>query len=102
MSVQTSVKTITTDQLNTEASISIMDAEVLRVANEQIKRIEPIVKAHGGGVEVLSATPEKLVIALKGHCAGCAMAPITYGMVLNKYIKEALPKIQEIKYVEIK
>lgn len=85
-----------------EEAISIMDATVLNVANEQIKRILPVVKAHGGGVEVVRATSNQVVISISGHCAGCPMAPITYGKILTKYIQEALPQIKEIKYIEAK
>lgn len=99
--MQNAVKDLQTKAVQEEA-ISIMDAAVLNAANEQIKRIEPIVKAHGGGVEVVRATKDQVIIAISGHCAGCPMAPITYGKILTKYIQEALPQLKEIKYIEKK
>ncbi len=83
-------------------AITLMDQNIVAVVNTQISRIADIVKAHGGGVEIIKATADELVIALKGHCAGCPMAPLTFGVVLNKYLKEALPNLKKIQYVEMK
>jgi len=82
--------------------VIITNKETEAKAKEQIARIEPTVKAHGGGVSILKATDDELVLALSGHCAGCPIAPMTYGIVLNKFLKEALPHLKSIKYVDIK
>lgn len=87
---------------NMNEAISIMDTGVVDRVNEQIQKIMPVVKAHGGGVQILKATPDEVVIGLKGHCAGCPMAPITFGKILDKYIREALPGLKKINYVELK
>ncbi len=82
--------------------VIITNEETAAKAREQIAKIEPTVKAHGGGVDILKATDEELVLALSGHCAGCPIAPMTYGVVLNKFLKEAMPYLKSIKYVEVK
>lgn len=82
--------------------VIITNEAVAQGAREQIAKINPIVKAHGGGVDILKATDDELVLALSGHCAGCPIAPMTYGVVLNKFLKEALPQLKSIKYVDIK
>ncbi|MEK7075265.1 MAG: NifU family protein [Patescibacteria group bacterium] len=88
--------------MNSNLGISIMDKTILAAVREQIAKIDPIVKAHQGGVEIIKATEDEVVLALKGHCAGCPMAPITYGKILNRYIQEACPNLKNIKYVEMK
>ncbi len=80
----------------------ILNQKVADLALEQIAKIMPIVKAHGGGVEVLKATDDRLVLGLKGHCAGCPIAPMTYGVVLNKFLREAIPSLKDIKYIDLK
>ncbi len=80
----------------------MMDEKTLAAVSEQIAKIDPVVKAHQGGVEIVSVSEDEVVLALKGHCAGCPMAPLTYGKILNKYIQEACPKLKSIKYVEMK
>lgn len=76
--------------------------DLTETINAQIDKIRPIVHAHKGGVEIVKASEDEIVIGLKGHCAGCAMAPITFGKVLDKYLRDALPEVKSIKYVEIK
>jgi|GEM_PF-1921925 len=75
-----------------------LDPEIVKILNVQIAKIASIAKTHGGGVSIVEASEERVTLHLEGHCAGCALSPITYGMVLNKNIKEALPKIKQIKY----
>lgn len=84
--------------------ITLVDdtTDIVAVINSQIDKIRPIVHAHKGGVEIVKASNEEIIIGLKGHCAGCAMAPITFGKVLDKHLRNALPEIKSIKYVEIK
>ena len=72
--------------------------DIKKIVESQIARISDIVKAHGGGVSIVEASEEQLVLHLEGHCAGCPLAPMTYGVVLNKYLKDALPKLKQIKY----
>jgi len=76
----------------------VLDPNITAAVNAQIAKVADVIKAHGGGVEILAAAEDRLVLRLQGHCAGCALAPLTFGVVLNKYIKEALPQIKEIKY----
>ncbi|MDB4940171.1 MAG: Nitrogen-fixing NifU protein [Candidatus Doudnabacteria bacterium] len=82
--------------------IIITNESVAEAARVQISKILPIVKAHGGGVDILKATDDQLVLGLSGHCAGCPIAPMTYGVVLNKFLMEALPQLKSIKYVDLK
>ena len=80
--------------------VKILDPKIVTVVKNQIARIEDIIKAHGGGVEIIEASEQQLVLNLQGHCAGCPLASMTFGVVLNKYLREALPSIKEIKYVQ--
>ena len=77
---------------------AVLDELVVAEVNKQIDRIRPIIEAHRGGVEIIYATPDVLVLKLLGHCADCALAPMTYGLVLEKYIREAIPTLKEVRY----
>jgi Fe-S cluster biogenesis protein NfuA len=83
---------------DTGITIQEMDGEVIAVVNKEIDRIRHILEAHKGGVEIVEASRQKLILKLKGHCAGCPLASITYGKVLDKYIKDSLPGL-EISYL---
>ncbi len=75
--------------------------EIAEIVEKQIDLIRPVVIAHGGGAEILKANSEEVVIGIKGHCAGCPIAPITFGKILDKYIRRALPDIKKVSYEEI-
>lgn len=77
-----------------------LDPKIIAAVDKEIERIRPIITAHGGGVQILKATSEELLLKLEGHCADCAMAPMTYGLVLEKYIREAIPSLKEIRYTK--
>jgi Fe-S cluster biogenesis protein NfuA len=81
--------------------VVITNEKTAEGAREQIAKILPIVTSHGGGVDILKATDDELVLGLSGHCAGCPIAPMTYGVVLNKFLKEAMPHLKSIKYVDL-
>lgn len=63
-----------------------------------LKEMEPTFKAHKGGAEIAHFNGETLVLRLKGHCSDCAMAPLTFGLILEKMIQSKLPQIKTIKY----
>jgi Fe-S cluster biogenesis protein NfuA len=75
--------------------------EIITKLEEQIQKIQPIMTSHGGGVEILEASEEEVILGLKGHCAGCPLAPVTFGLVLKKHITEALPELKKVSYVNV-
>ena len=77
-----------------------IDPAVAAVVEKEIDRIRDIITAHHGGVEIVEATPERLLLRLAGHCANCDLAPMTYGLVLERYIREAVPTIKEVRYTK--
>lgn len=74
--------------------------QIKQKIEEQIQKIQPVLTAHGGGAEIMQISSEGVVIGLKGHCAGCALAPVTFGIVLKKYISEALPGLEQVTFVD--
>lgn len=51
--------------------------------------VEPLVEADGGGIEVLEASEERVVIALSGSCLGCPGRPFTTERVIEPALKKA-------------
>ncbi len=80
-------------------TIQELNPTVVAAVNNELDKVRPIVTAHGGGVEIVSATNDQVVLKLSGHCVGCSMATITYDKVVSALIKKALPQIKEIRYV---
>ena len=76
------------------------------MSNEEIKKIieeifvqfKPVFTAHKGGAELVSANSEIVVLRLKGHCQDCALAPLTFGLGIERLIREKIPSIKEVRY----
>lgn len=78
---------------------NVLDPNIVAVVEKEFLRVKPIMEAHGGGAEIVKATNQEVVISLKGHCAGCPLSTITFNKILDKYIREALPNLKRIEYI---
>jgi len=59
-----------------------------------LKKIEPALQMHGGGVKFIDLDPNGVVkLQLQGHCAGCAMSAVTLKHGIEKVLMEQLPEI---------
>ena len=76
----------------------LSDQEVACIVQKVFAEFEPILKAHGGGVELVVASATVVTLRLKGHCAGCALAPLTFGLGMEKALKEQIPTLREVRY----
>lgn len=57
------------------------------------ERVRPLLKTHGGDMEVLSFEDGIVRFRLLGHCAGCAAADITSEELINAELTDALPEL---------
>ena len=63
-----------------------------------IDNFKPVFTAHGGGAEIVAIEPEAVILRILGHCNNCALAPLTFGLGIEKLIKEQVPSIKEVRY----
>ena len=71
-----------------------LEQRVLQV----IAEVQPMLGLHGGGLELIEITPEKVVrVRFNGACEGCMAADYTLEYGLKEYL---LLKIEEIEDVE--
>jgi Fe-S cluster biogenesis protein NfuA len=68
---------------------------------EILLTMQPVFDKHKGGAELLEIGNSYVLFGLLGHCKGCAMAPLTFGLMLDKLIKERLPHIKEVRYTDM-
>jgi len=61
-----------------------------------IEKVRPFIKMHGGDVEFAGIEDEKVVLAIKGACVGCALADLTYNEMIGGIIKEEIPEVKGI------
>jgi len=71
--------------------------EKIRKALEEIR---PNLQADGGDVELIDVISDGVVkVRLKGACAGCPLRQMTLTQGIERFLKEKIPEIKEIKGV---
>src|SRR5579862_447890 len=65
-----------------------------------LESVRPYMRSHGGGVELLEVTGEKVRIRLEGHCKTCPSSTVTLKLAVEKAIYEAAPDVVAIEVVE--
>jgi len=63
---------------------------------EIISEIRPRLQMDGGDIEFVSLDGDKVLVRLKGACAGCPSAAYTLAAVVERVIKERVPGISKV------
>lgn len=58
--------------------------------------IEPGLKAHGGGVELVDIDNNIVFIKMHGGCVGCAMSQQTLILGIKSNIQKKFPEIKDV------
>jgi Fe-S cluster biogenesis protein NfuA len=76
------------------------DDFVTRV-NEALEQIRPMLAMDGGGIELVSADPDKktVTVRLVGACHGCAGAQMTLQYGVERALREKIPELAEMEVV---
>jgi len=71
--------------------------EIEKVLNEEIN---PMLAAHGGGVEFVDVTEDNVVkVKLKGMCSGCPGAMMTISGMVESTLKARIPEVERVEAV---
>lgn len=68
------------------------EAEIEAVLDE---RVRPLLRSHGGDMQVLSFEDGVVRFKLLGSCAGCAAADITSEELIHTELTNALPRVKQ-------
>ena len=63
---------------------------------EVIAEIRPRLQMDGGDIELAGIEGDKVLVRLKGACAGCPSAAYTLAMVVERVIKARVPEVKEV------
>jgi len=63
---------------------------------EVIENVRPMLQADGGDCEIAGFKGMRVLLRLKGACAGCPGAQMTLKMGIERYLKERIPELQEV------
>lgn len=62
-----------------------------------IQQVQPALGLHGGAIELVEVTPDKVVkIRFKGACVGCAAADLTLEYGLKEMLMLQLEEIADV------
>lgn len=67
---------------------------------QALDEIRPYLESHGGDVNLVEVTPEKVVrLQLVGACGGCPMSAMTLKFGIERLLEERLPELAGIEAV---
>jgi len=78
--------------------IKSVDEKIFKKAEKVLEKIRPFLQGHGGDAEIESVKNGELRIKIKGHCAGCELSKFTFGVTVDKMLKENVSGIKNIFY----
>jgi len=74
-----------------------MKEKVEKVLEEEVR---PVLRMHGGGVEVVEVTDEGVVkVKLTGGCAGCPFSMMTTVGVVENALKSKIPEVKGVELI---
>jgi Fe-S cluster biogenesis protein NfuA len=69
-----------------------LETRVMKALDET----RPLLRSHGGGVELLGVTDGKVRLRLEGNCRNCSSSSSTLKLAVERAIYEAAPDVAEI------
>lgn len=73
----------------------------VKLVNEALDQIRPILARDGGGIELVDVTEDDIVkVRLQGHCAGCPGARMTLSNIVEQIIAQACPELKGVEAVD--
>ncbi len=65
-----------------------------------LEEVRPALEAHGGNVTLVDVTEDGIVdVQLEGACKGCAMSQMTLSLGIERYLKEQIPEVAQVRNV---
>jgi Fe-S cluster biogenesis protein NfuA len=78
------------------------DYELRERVEEVLDAVRPSLQAHGGDVNLIDVTPEKIArVELVGACGGCPMASITLKLGIERVLAEEVPELAGVEAVNV-
>ena len=78
------------------------DYELRERVEEVLEAVRPSLQAHGGDVNLVDITTEKVVrVELTGACGGCPMATMTLRLGIERILAEEVPELAGVEAVNL-
>jgi Fe-S cluster biogenesis protein NfuA len=67
--------------------------ETERLVRELIDKVQPYLKSHGGGVEVVAVEDGVVYVKMLGACVGCPLIDVTLREGIEEMLLENVPGV---------
>lgn len=77
-----------------------MNSEIIRSKVENIlTEVRPSLESHQGNARLVSVDADNnITLAIEGSCRGCPMSAMTFGLGVEKMIRDRCPEVKEVYY----
>nr|GAJ37401.1 naphthalene 1,2-dioxygenase system ferredoxin component [Bradyrhizobium sp. DOA9] len=79
---------------------NLLKASLHERVEQALDSVRPMLKSHGGDVELVGVRPPKVEVRFKGACDGCPASTLTFHAGVKKALQDVCPEITEV--VQIK
>ncbi|WP_407186867.1 NifU family protein [Bradyrhizobium centrosematis] len=79
---------------------NLLKASLNERVEQALDGVRPMLKSHGGDVELVGVRPPKVEVRFKGACDGCPASTLTFHAGVKKALQDVCPEITEV--VQIK
>lgn len=64
-----------------------------------LTEVRPSLESHEGNAQLASVDEEgNITLKIEGSCRGCPMSAMTFGLGVEKMIRERCPEVKEVFY----
>lgn len=67
--------------------------ETKKLVHDLIDRVQPYLRSHGGGVEVVSVEDGVVFVKMLGACDGCPLIDVTLRQGIEEMLLENVPGV---------
>jgi len=64
-----------------------------------LAEVRPSLQSHEGNARLADVDEEgNITLKIEGACQGCPMSALTFGLGIEKMIRERCPEVKEVRY----
>jgi len=65
-----------------------------------LTKVRPYIQMHGGDVALVGVEKGIVSLNIKGACAHCSLADLTYNSLIAGLLKEEVPGIKDVRLIK--
>ncbi len=78
---------------------NLIDEKIFKKAEKALEKIKPFLQGHGGDADIESVKNAVVTVKIKGHCANCELSSYTFGITVDRMLKDNISEIKKIIYI---